>query len=631
MKNKTFRTDINGLRAIAVIAVVFFHFNKNIIPGGFAGVDVFFVISGYLMTSIITTRLNDGKFSLLNFYMSRVNRIIPPLLFMIFIVMLLGWFFLSALDYRVLSKHAASSMLFLSNYVYFLESGYFESSSYEKWLLHTWSLSVEWQFYIIYPIMIAILIKTFGFSKAKKILLILAIFTFFYSIFQTKTNPSLSYFSFPSRAWEMLLGGVAFLFKLSLNKIHRKLFLALGCLFIIYSVMFFNEKTLWPSVYTLVPTIGTYLVIISNLNNVIFFNLKPIQLIGKTSYSIYLWHWPIVVFGYFFGISNWLLVGLPLSFLFGFLSYKYIESRKYFFPSKNLQLTKSKVLLLSFFAITAYSFSYFNNGMSGEYRTLVSNNRYEYMNKFSRENYINEKILKEYMDECNFYDDKLKKSKSNIASHCISNIKNDGVLLWGDSHAQALSHGLRSILPNNMPFNQIATSACKPSSKDNPLNDEFAKACNLSNAKAIEVAINQNPKIIIFAQQYAHDKTDYKSIINTLKENNVTSKLVLIGPVPQWNPSLPRAIALRHPDKNELEFDDISFDRSLIVIDKNIRDLYTNSDLQVVSILKQLCHDNICIAKVDSNNTPLVWDYGHLTLEGSLFIANKVLKKQLNL
>lgn len=631
MQSKNFRTDINGLRAIAVIAVVFFHFNKNIVPGGFAGVDVFFVISGYLMTSIITTRLNENKFQLLDFYMSRVNRIIPPLLFMIFIVMVFGWFFLSALDYRSLSKHAASSMLFLSNYVYFLESGYFESSSYEKWLLHTWSLSVEWQFYIIYPIIITMLIKAFGFSKTKKILLLLTVIVFFYSIHQTRANPNLSYFNFPSRAWEMLIGGVAFLFKPNLNYIQRKALLILGCLSILCSIVFFNEKTPWPSAYTLIPTIGTYLVIIANLNDVAIFKLKSVQIIGKTSYSIYLWHWPIVVFGYFFGISNWLFVGVPLSFIIGLLSYKFIESKKYFFPSKYLQLAKSKVLFLSFFSIATYSFVFFNNGMDVEYRKLGSNSRYDYMNKFSRDNYLNDTIRKEYMDECNFYDDKLKQAKPTIASNCTSKINNDGVLLWGDSHAQALSHGLRNILPNNMPFSQIATSACKPSSKVNTLNDEFAKACNLSNTKAIEVAIEQNPKFIIFAQQNEHDKTDYESIIKTLRKNNVTSKFILIGPVPQWNPSLPRAIALRHPDREELEFNDISFDKSLIDTDKNIRYFNTSDDLQVISILEKLCQDSVCIAKVDNNNTPLVWDYGHLTLEGSLFIANNVLKKHLNL
>lgn len=631
MKNKSFRYDINGLRAIAVISVVFFHFNREIVPSGFAGVDVFFVISGYLMTSIITTRLNNNNFSLLNFYMSRVNRIIPPLLFMVFIVMLFGWFFLSASDYKSLSKHAASSTLFLSNYVYFLESGYFESSSYEKWLLHTWSLSVEWQFYILYPLLIIALTKIFSFSNTKKILLLLTVASFFYSNHLSSASPSLSYFDFPSRSWEMLLGGIAFLFKPNLGLVQRRLCLSIGWVFILYSILFFNEKTIWPSAYTLIPTIGAYLVIVSNLQNLIIFKLKFIQLIGKTSYSVYLWHWPIVVLGYYFGVSYWIFIGVPLSFFMGYLSYKIIEQRKFFTPTKFIQLFKSKVLLVSAVIVTLYSFSFFNNGMSGEYRKLVSNSRYEYMNKFNRDNYLNDTIRKEYMEECNFYDDRLKKAKSSIASHCISNTKNDGILLWGDSHAQALSHGLRSILPNNMPFSQVATSGCKPSSKENMHNDEFTKACNLSNVKAIEVAIKQNPKIIIFAQQSAHDKTDYKSIINTLKENNVTSKFVLIGPVPQWTPSLPRAIALRHPDKNELEFSDISFDKSLIDIDKNIRDDYTNGNLQVISLLEQLCHANICIAKVDSNNTPLVWDYGHLTLEGSLFVANKVLKKHLNL
>ncbi|MFT7682398.1 MAG: peptidoglycan/LPS O-acetylase OafA/YrhL, partial [Moritella dasanensis] len=147
-----FRTDLNGLRAIALIAVVLFHFNPSIAPGGFAGVDIFFVISGFLMTGIIFKGLNTNSLNLAEFYLCRANRIIPPLALLCFTLLLFGWFLLPPMDYINLGMHAASSVSFLSNITYFYEADYFDAGAYEKWLLHTWSLSVEWQFYIIYPI-----------------------------------------------------------------------------------------------------------------------------------------------------------------------------------------------------------------------------------------------------------------------------------------------------------------------------------------------------------------------------------------------------------------------------------------------------------------------------------------------
>ncbi|MDH2397129.1 acyltransferase [Providencia rettgeri] len=148
----SFRYDINFLRAIAVMAVVIFHFKPTFLPGGFSGVDIFFVISGYLMTGIIFKGFDKNNFSLVKFYIARANRIIPPLAFLCLILLVFGWFYLSTIDYKNLTKHIASSISFISNIIYSRESDYFDSDANYKWLLHTWSLSVEWQFYIIYPV-----------------------------------------------------------------------------------------------------------------------------------------------------------------------------------------------------------------------------------------------------------------------------------------------------------------------------------------------------------------------------------------------------------------------------------------------------------------------------------------------
>ncbi|MET0126837.1 MAG: acyltransferase, partial [Pseudomonas caspiana] len=141
-----FRKDINGLRAIAVIAVLLYHFNPGWLPGGFAGVDIFFVISGYLITGIIVRNLDAGRFSLLAFYKSRARRIVPALAALCFVLLLAGWFYLLPQDYSELGKHIAASLGFVSNIVYWFEAGYFTPGAHEKWLLHTWSLSVEEQF-----------------------------------------------------------------------------------------------------------------------------------------------------------------------------------------------------------------------------------------------------------------------------------------------------------------------------------------------------------------------------------------------------------------------------------------------------------------------------------------------------
>jgi peptidoglycan/LPS O-acetylase OafA/YrhL len=152
----TFRYDINGLRAIAV---VLFHFDENLLSGGFAGVDVFFVLSGYLMTSIIINGFEKNNFNVLHFYAARAKRILPALLILCFTILLFGWFLLTPLDYAVLAKNSAASVSFTSNIVYWLEAGYFDGSSKEKWLLHTWSLSAEWQFYLLYPLFLLVLKK----------------------------------------------------------------------------------------------------------------------------------------------------------------------------------------------------------------------------------------------------------------------------------------------------------------------------------------------------------------------------------------------------------------------------------------------------------------------------------------
>lgn len=348
-----FRKDINGLRAIAVLAVLLYHFNGNWLPGGFAGVDVFFVISGYLMTGIIFNGLKNDNFSFLTFYTARANRILPPLIMLCVVLLLLGWFYLSPIEYRSLGKHVASSLSFLSNVVYLTEAGYFDAQASEKWLLHTWSLSAEWQFYIIYPLVLVLLSRFFSVRVIKKLVVLFTLLSFGYGVYLTMNKPDSAYYLLSTRAWEMTLGGLAYLFPITLKNGTQKWVEYLGILLIVTSYFLIANENAWPGYLAAIPALGTYLVINANRGQSVFTNNFVFQKIGTYSYSIYLWHWPIVVLFRKLNIDNWfaLLLGIMASIFIGFISWKCIEQKKYFRVTHWLQIFSFKYLYVA--AITA--------------------------------------------------------------------------------------------------------------------------------------------------------------------------------------------------------------------------------------------------------------------------------------
>lgn len=330
MQSKKFRADINGLRAIAVLSVMFFHFNQELVPGGFAGVDVFFVISGFLMTSIIFRGLESNNFSLWNFLKARARRIVPALITIILIVLALGYLFFEPLTYQLVGKHGFSSLLFISNITYANEAGYFDADSFSKLFLHTWSLSVEWQFYIIYPIILLILSKLLSISSLKKIVVISAIISFVFCIYLSSVNKTLSYFMIYTRGWEMLLGGIAFLFPLSTTENKKRIIEVLGLILIITSFFIFSDTDNWPSYNALLPVFGAYLCILSNCKKTLLSNVA-FQKIGLWSYSIYLIHWPFIVFLKKINIEISIFTYFISTILLAFIIYYSVERKRNYY------------------------------------------------------------------------------------------------------------------------------------------------------------------------------------------------------------------------------------------------------------------------------------------------------------
>lgn len=629
---KKFRYDINGLRAYAVLFVVLFHFGIFGFTGGFIGVDVFFVISGFLMTKIIMDGLQKNSFSILEFYTNRAIRIIPALIVLCIFLLILGWFELIPTDYRSLSKHVIASLLFISNIIYWKESGYFDVDSHEKILLHTWSLSVEWQFYLFLPIYLIIAYKLLK-NKTLLSLIFLFISSLVLAHFLSTYRPSASFFLLPTRAWEMVLGGfLYFLPKPSLTKITSYILELLGFCLIIVSLYLFNAKTPWSSLYTLVPTVGTAIILYVQNQNSIFTNNKITQFLGTASYSIYLWHWPIVYWLFHNNQQNNLLyitIGLLFSIILGYLSSRFIE-KNIGNKLKGESLLKPNLIISGTCVVTiCISLIIFKtNGMSSNIRSAANTAQAQLIEKYSSEH---KNLDEAYWLKCDAYSNLTKHGFNGIDKSCINQpITKNSILLWGDSHSQALSLGLRSSF-TDYSFFQIGSSGCKVSLEPSSMSGEFKQACDKVNQIALQEIQRIKPTFVIIAQENNHDLSDWKTITSKLKSLGV-HKIFIVGAVPQWRPSLPRVIVKdNHFLSNESKIYDIGLDTNIIEHDAKAKDIIKHlNDQRVnyISLIDQMCEIKLskyyCETKVGADLMQV--DYGHLSKKGSIYVVQKYIK-----
>lgn len=337
MKDKGYRLDINGLRAYAVMAVLLFHFEILGFGAGFLGVDIFFVISGFLMTGIITRGIEKQNFKLFDFYMARIRRIMPVLVVLIATLLGLGWFWLPTPDYQALGGQSRNALAFVSNIFYWLSAGYFDADAHEKWLLHTWTLGVEFQFYILLPLFLLIISKIkYGMRALLYSLIGAFVISLGLSIYLSHKMPTAAFYLLPTRGWEFVAGGLVYLSSKEFPKLQRfsKVYFIVGVVLIAFSMYYISSKLAWPSAWALLPVLGTALIILAKQEQSIL-TVNPVaQWLGDRSYSIYIWHWPVVVSLYYFGIQDnprWIGFGILLSLFLGHLSYHLVEipTRKY--------------------------------------------------------------------------------------------------------------------------------------------------------------------------------------------------------------------------------------------------------------------------------------------------------------
>ena len=435
--NLKYRADIDGLRAIAVLAVIFFHADIPGFSGGFVGVDVFFVISGFLITSIILKEIHEGTFSIAKFYERRIRRIFPALFPVIAFTLVVGIFLFDYKTFRQLGQSITGTTLFASNILFWMQSGYFDSPSLQKPLLHTWSLAVEEQFYIFFPLFLAGISKFLN-KKYFPLILVIGFLSLITSIWGVYSHPDAAFYLVPARTWELLVGSILALRVITPPKsnIFRSVLAILGLTLIFYSVVFYTRFTIFPGHNAIIPVLGTACIIHSGIGGQSsigkLLSLKPLVFIGLLSYSLYLWHWPLIVFSkylLFRDLSSLEVSGIILiTFIISALSLKYIE--KPFRGNQPIIPERKKLFVLSVSIMLITSIIglviHLQNGMPYRSEANTTIMKFDNEQEWKRNVEIEEHAIKEI---------------SEGKTPPIIGAKNTtpSFMFWGDSHARVLS------------------------------------------------------------------------------------------------------------------------------------------------------------------------------------------------
>lgn len=429
-----YRADIDGLRAVAVLLVLLFHADLGV-PGGFIGVDVFFVISGYLITGLIWRKLEKGDFSLRDFWIRRIRRILPAQLVVLAFVVIAASILFLPIDRIATAKTAQAQSLMLANVQLWLQSGYFEPAAEESPLLHFWSLAVEEQFYLFYPFLLYL---TWKLAKRHvlAVIYLIGFASFALSIYGTYRYPGATFYLLPTRAWELLVGAVVAV-QLGIQSSEStkvtsflKSYLGiLGISMIFAAAFFYDDEMRFPGLAALLPCVGAAFVIMGGHFGSGFttrtLTLSPIVGVGLISYSLYLWHWPLLVFSNYWSIDEllwyWRLSIVIASFPVAWLSWKYVEQPF----RRSLEFTQSQRYVVRTAVACNFVVFFLMAAVRLPIRQpWIPNLCIEYANASSDTGFLNEVSLNDA-------------SLDRFPSVGLNQIRDVDLVIWGDSHAMA--------------------------------------------------------------------------------------------------------------------------------------------------------------------------------------------------
>lgn len=671
--NIPYRPDIDGLRAIAVLAVVAFHAFPERLPGGFVGVDVFFVVSGFLISSIIMHGIDRGTFTYQDFYARRIRRIFPALILVLVTSLLLGLWLLPPDQNLSLGNEVLAGALFFYNFLVLQAGGYFDAAVTQNALLHLWSLGVEEQFYMLWPFAVAVIWRL---SRNRfTVVAVIALVSFTLNAALIGSYPSATFYLPFTRFWQLLCGSMLAMEALrsgsvlqgwgtigSSTKHVQRLRNAcsfFGIVLIFGSIIVITDGSGYPGWRAIFPTAGAALLIAAGPASWINLNIlsRPaVVFVGLISYPLYMWHWPALhwapvvarqvdlltlnalisdVFG-FIGAENsskvagWLILRAPkilallVAFALAIATYVVIEKRVR--ASANLKNTTWVLLIALVVAVPVFA------GLQiavMQYK-MNSDGRGDFLRRFDMsapDSAYRRSTLAAYRPECSFYGGP-GDVKPVLAEPCYTPSARPVVMLWGDSHAMHLRPGLDALQAmhqkagKQLELLQITSGSCHAALVPSARRTDEARGCNLANSLAVSTIAKAKPDIVIVAQAIGHLDTNWSGLVAEILKLGARH-VIVVGPVPQWTQGLPQLVAYKYWPTPPLRLQ-ADLQPGMFTVDRQMRMQIADSALvSYVSAIDFFCdQSSACRVSVGADRMALTsHDSGHLTPWASVAFA----------
>ena len=642
--NPKYRTDIDGLRAIAVLAVVAFHAFPKVISGGFIGVDVFFVISGFLISTILYENLERNQFSLIDFYSRRIRRIFPALILVLVFCFALGWFVLLPDEYKQLGGHMAGGAGFVQNFILWNEADYFDNLAETKPLLHLWSLGIEEQFYIVWPVLLWIAYRL----RANLLVLtiLIGLISFGLNIYGVKDNGTGTFYSPQTRFWELLIGAALAYVTLhqqtpvgkwsipTFSRINPQTWASIrsiaGAALLIAGLVLINKKSLFPGWWALLPTLGTALILSAGphawLNRTILSN-KVLTWFGLISYPLYLWHWALLSFARILEgqtPNEWIRAALVvISIALSALTYYFIEK-----PIRFGKHLKSKtiilIVLMTIVGGVGYN-TYKREGLGFRLpKDFAQLSTYD-AGKVRDISYSAWRRYSCFLEELQTFS---AYEKCEIVNYLPNK---PSMVLWGDSHAASLYPGIENHYSSSFNIIQRTTALCPPIlgfvKADRPnckkINDDI-----FSDIKATK------PNVVVLSAWWSgYQWTEVEATIEKLVLAGV-KRVYLVGPLPQWTDQLPSLVFRKYKSDPLRQIPlrmSYGLNSSFSDLDKKMQDVANRQGATYFSPDSVLCNRDGCMTMIDDGKGKFIaFDSTHLTIDGSKFLVSKFNLKNIN-
>jgi len=582
---------------------------------------VFFVISGYLISSLLMKDISAGKFSITKFYERRIRRIFPALIATLLATFVFAWFYSLPSEMVDLGKSSIAAVLSVSNLFFWMQAGYFDGSALSKPLLHTWSLAVEEQFYIFWPLLLLAACRVTS-NKPVKMTWIVSILSLVFSAYGAFHFKDASYYLVFTRAWELLLGALVAFDALPVpkNELLREAYSFSGLLLIVASVFMINGDMPFPGLLAIPPTLGAAMIIAVGRVNAQtvtgrLLSVRPITFIGLISYSLYLWHWPITVFQRNYGMllesgsdRSRKLAIIGVSIIAAVISWRFIEQP---FREGKYRPAPRKLAWMAAVASTLVMAVGACMWKADGIPSRFSAQAIEYAS------YLNYQAGSMFRDETCFLSARV--GKTDVSPECIATFADKpNYLIVGDSHAAQLWSGLRAAMPEKN-FMQVTAAGCLPT-----ITPKFNESirCREVFSRLFE-SLNQDSQItrlIITGRWTDESLTGVAATLDWARQRNIA--VVLLGPIAIYDSPLPRLL-VTGLKRNQPDYADQHWDMNLVQLDQRMAQMAREKDTQYVSMINLLCEENKCLT-LDDQHHPLIFDREHYTERGSIEVAQRL-------